>query len=61
MNKPYTIIFNLKGKAAVVIDNTVAGDESKMIQRFIDDGYTIKDVREEEYKLILENGNFNPF
>ncbi|UYB48782.1 hypothetical protein OCI51_07425 [Lysinibacillus capsici] len=61
MNKPYTIIFNLKGKAAVVIDKNVADDESKMIQRFIDDGYTIQDVSEEEYKSILKNGNFSPF
>ncbi len=61
MNKPYTIIFNSNGKAAVVIDKNVADNESKMIQRFIDDGYTIQDVSEEEYKSILKNGNFSPF
>lgn len=61
MNKPYTIIFNLKGKAAVVIDKNVADDESKMIQRFIDDGYTVKDLSEDEYKEIAKMGNFNPF
>lgn len=60
MNKPYTIIFNSKGKAVVTIDNNVADNESKMIQRFIDDGYTIQDVSEEEYKSILKNGNFSP-
>ena len=32
-----------------------------MIQRFRDDGYTIQDVSEEEYKSILKNGNFSPF
>lgn len=61
MNKPYTIIFNTKGKAVVTIDNNVADDESKMIKRFMDDGYTVQDVSEEEYKSILERGNFNPF
>ncbi|GEM_PF-1899404 len=61
MNKPYTIIFNSKGKAVVTIDNNVADNESKMIQRFIDDGYTIQDVSEEEYKSIQKNGNFSPF
>lgn len=61
MNKPYTVIFNSKGKAVVTIDNNVADNESKMIQRFIDDGYTIQNVSEEEYKSILKNGNFSPF
>lgn len=61
INKPYTIIFNTKGKAVVTIDNNVAGDESKMIKRFMDDGYRVRDVSEEEYKSILERGNFNPF
>lgn len=61
MCRPYTIIFNSKGKVVVTIDNNVADNESKMIQRFIDDGYTIQDVSEDEYKVIHENGSFNPF
>ncbi|MBG9689448.1 hypothetical protein ABD91_00710 [Lysinibacillus sphaericus] len=61
MTNPYTIIFNAEGKAAVIIDNRVASNESKMIQRFIDDGYTVKDVSEDEYTVIHKKGNFNPF
>ncbi|MEQ6355188.1 hypothetical protein ABNX05_11215 [Lysinibacillus sp. M3] len=61
MNKPYTIIFNSKGKAVVTINNNVADNESKMIQRFVEDGYTVKDVSEDEYKEIAKMGNFNPF
>ncbi|WP_342532702.1 hypothetical protein MHB40_14700 [Lysinibacillus sp. FSL K6-0057] len=61
MNKCYTVIYNSEGRAVVTIDNNVAGDESKMIQRFIDDGYIVKEVTEDEYKLIHKNGNFNPF
>lgn len=58
MNKPYTIIFNQEGIAIVTIDNRVADDESLMIQRFKDDGYTVRDVTEAEYKEITKNRNF---
>lgn len=61
MTKPYTVIFNSKGKAVVTIDNNVANNESKMIQRFMNDGYTVQDVNDEEYKEITKMGNFNPF
>ena len=61
MCKPYTIIFNSKGRAVVTIDNNIADNESKMIQRFIDNGYTAQGVSEEEYISIIESGNFNPF
>lgn len=61
MNKPYTIIFNPKGIACVAIDNRIADDESLMIQRFKDDGFTVKDVTEVEFKEINKNGIFNPF
>jgi len=58
VNKPYTIIFNQEGIAIVTIDNRVADDESLMIQRFKDDGYTVRDVTEAEYKEITKNRNF---
>lgn len=61
MNKPYTIIFNQEGIAIVTIDNRIADDESLMIQRFKDDGYTVRDVTEAEYKEITKNRNFCPF
>lgn len=61
MNKPYTIIFNPEGKATVTIDKRIADDESRMIQRFKDDGYTVRDVTEDEYKEITKNRNFCPF
>lgn len=61
MNNPYTIIFNPEGKAAVIIDNRVADNESKMIQRYLDDGYTVRDVSEDEYAVIHKKSNFNPF
>jgi len=61
MDRPYTVIFNKQGKPVVTINNMVADDESKMIQRFVDNGYIVRDVTEDEYKTIHENGNFNPF
>jgi len=61
MNKPYTVIFNRKGIACVTINKRVADDESSIIQRFKDDGFTVRDVTEVEFKEINKNGNFNPF
>jgi len=61
MDKPFTIILNNQGKAIVTMDNRVADDESVMIQRFIDDGYIVKNVSVDEYDEIHMNGNFNSF
>ncbi|KOS61497.1 hypothetical protein [Lysinibacillus sp. FJAT-14222] len=61
MNKPYTIIFNPKGIAVITIDNRIADDESRMIQRFKDVGYIVTNVTEETYKEITNNRNFCPF
>lgn len=61
MDKPYTILFNKNGKASVVIDNRVATETDEMIERFINSGFTRKEVTENEYKEITEQGNFVQF
>lgn len=52
MIKPYKIVYNDKGDATLIMDTRVSSSEdvASVEKSFLDGGYEVRDVTEEEFK-----------